>query len=214
MILSSSTENSYDEDDEELETPLSEEPPEAGQPSMRVRFRSRVRITSGLNRHRHHWKSYTDPQDYLTFTASSSISGSPSSSISAPLRTRAEDDIGKPGWGTLGQRVSLLAHGNDPKRKTRERRKSVLFAKSELRNHDLDERSPLITPAVRRLLQAEGHDQDFGSDQEDEESRLSREIDQAFGPWPHRLLNPHWWWWHMEPVVSCQCLSDSDDDEG
>ncbi|THH12829.1 hypothetical protein EW146_g7323 [Bondarzewia mesenterica] len=65
-------------------------------PLARVRFRSRVRITSGLRHHRG-----ARPQ-----SVDSSGSGSPSSSISAPLRYRADEAAPR---GLLSQRLSLLA---------------------------------------------------------------------------------------------------------
>lgn len=183
MIMSSSSADDSDDDDDVLETPLteSEEPPMERR--SRVRFRSRVRITSGLNRrrhHHHHSKILTGDRDpsYMSFSPSSSFSGSPSSSISAPLRSHADDEIGKPGWGTLGQRVALLAHGGASRKKTRDNRDTASNAK----NSEISERSPLMT---RCQLHGE---QEYDFDQ-DEGARLAREIDQVFGPWPGRLLN-------------------------
>ncbi|KAF8167883.1 hypothetical protein B0H34DRAFT_683499 [Crassisporium funariophilum] len=212
-VLSSST-ASYDE----LDTPLDEDPPER---PNRVRFRSRVRITSGLNRHRHRSRS---DQDYLTFSTASSISGSPSSSISAPLRTRADEEVGKPGWGTLGQRVSLLAQGNPQQRRVRQQRERMLLKKSVERGiipcantREINEQTPLINSLSFRNSNERGHTNnsrigESGSEREDETLLLSREIDVVFGTWPGRLVNRHWWWWQLEPVVCCRCLSDSDDE--
>ncbi|KAJ3556511.1 hypothetical protein NP233_g11958 [Leucocoprinus birnbaumii] len=95
-------------------------PPSLTRPT-RIRFRSRVRITSGLNRYRHSSTRGIDSNNntlrslsggadsYYCYTPSSSISGSPSSSISAPLRSRTDDEADRPGWGPLGQRVNMLA---------------------------------------------------------------------------------------------------------
>ncbi|CAA7271409.1 unnamed protein product [Cyclocybe aegerita] len=209
MILSSGTDdNSFDE----LVTPLSEDPPE--RPTNRVRFRSRVRITSGFNRHRHR----PDAQDYLSLTPSSSLSGSPSSSISAPLRSHPEDEVAKPGWGTLGQRVSLLAQGGPLRKK--QRREAEMYAKNTERgmvvaanvNGRLNERTPLLNASASPLY-INGDVNGTGSNSSlDEGASISREVDLIFGPWPNRLLNHHWWWWHVEPVVCCRCLSDSDDE--
>lgn len=93
----------------------------------RIRFRPRVRITSGLTRHRQSLvpgaesrtstiRSRNDDDGYFCYTPSSSISGSPSSSISAPLRSRTDDEADRPGWGPLGQRVSMLAKKNRMKK--------------------------------------------------------------------------------------------------
>ncbi|KDR85214.1 hypothetical protein GALMADRAFT_260918 [Galerina marginata CBS 339.88] len=201
-LVSDNTDNSYDRYDE-LHTPLSDDPPHN---TARVRFRSRVRITSGLHRQRN--KSASE-QDYLTFSSSSSISGSPSSSISAPLRSRADDDIGKPGWGTLGQRVSILARANGHKKKIRQQRPQAVLGK-DVRDEvasNMSERTPLMTSTPHR------HDDELDDVlMSEEESELSREIELVFGPWPSRLLNHHWWWWKMEPVARCRCLDESDGD--
>lgn len=188
-----STENAHDE----LDTPVSENVPE--RPS-RVRFRSRVRITSGLNRHRH--TSYSEQDAHqISFSRSSSLSGSPSSSISAPLRNQAEDEVGKPGWGTLGQRVSILAQGNLQRRKQREQREQALLAKSvrlginvpTSQQYGADERTPLINssspyPYLRRNSEPFNGSNDS---REDGTDRLARDVDIVFGPWPIRLWNHH-----------------------
>ncbi|TFY69195.1 hypothetical protein EVJ58_g539 [Rhodofomes roseus] len=45
-------------------------------------------------------------------------------------------------------------------------------------------------------------------------AELRRQKELVFGPWPGRLLNLHWWWWHLEPIVCCTyCSEDSDYDE-
>ncbi len=182
-------------------------PPE-GDPAcpLRVRFRPRVRITSGLNRHRRQqgWLTVGDQQD------SSSRPGSASSSISAPLRTRFDDEVGKPGWGTLGQRVSLLA-----KRKKSESESHAKINKHgtfSVVNHRTNERTPLLNSYLLY------HDEEDGL------------VDRVFGPWPVRLLNHHvspiyadympylvyvyfqWWWWQMEPIFCYLCLDDSDEE--
>ncbi|KAF5313291.1 hypothetical protein D9619_003062 [Psilocybe cf. subviscida] len=182
-----------DPDDEQLHSALASENPT--ERPMRVRFRSRVRITSGLRRHRH---SSQDQHDFLTFsTASSSRSGSPSSSISAPLRSQAEDDVGKPGWGTLGQRVSLLAQGNAQRRTARDQRRRTLLTKygtiepnsyDSLNGVRVNEQTPLIHSSlpVRYLMRSTILD-----GPQAESSALEREIDLVFGPWPARLWNHH-----------------------
>ena len=171
---------------DELETPLSEDPPKR---PPRVRFRSRVRITSGLHRH----KSNSE-QNCASLTPSSSTSGSPSSSISAPLRTQAEDEASKPGWGTLGQRVSILAQRNADRRlKVRQRQESLAALTSQRGvpgdNCGLvaNERTPLTSSFLSSsYLHGEMIDPDVV---ETEAEMFSREIDLVFGSWPNRLLN-------------------------
>jgi hypothetical protein len=167
----------------ELETPLSEDPPKR---PTRVRFRSRVRITSGL-----HHKSNSG-QDYASLTPSSSTSGSRSSSISAPLRTQAEDEASKPGWGTLGQRVSILAQRNaDRRSKLHQQREhfGTLPSQHVVLADDgvglvANERTPLVGSSLpSSRLRGEI------IDRETYDEALSREIDLVFGSWPSRLLN-------------------------
>ncbi|KIM47991.1 hypothetical protein M413DRAFT_217359 [Hebeloma cylindrosporum] len=187
---------------DELETALSEDPPKR---PTRVRFRSRVRITSGLHQHRHKSNSEQDYTSATPLTPSSSLSGSPSSSISAPLRTQAEDEASKPGWGTLGQRVSILAQRNADRRLKLHQQREHLGALSSQHGDGLvaNERTPLrgSSPMIDREI--------FDSEAE----MLSRDIDLVFGPWPNRLLNHQWWWWHIEPLVCCRCLTELDEEE-
>ncbi|PPQ67372.1 hypothetical protein CVT25_005951, partial [Psilocybe cyanescens] len=200
VLTSAGTEeDSYDE----LQTPLSDDPPLR---TGRVRFRSRVRITSGLNRRK---KKSRSERDYMTFSSSSSLSGSPSSSISAPLRTQEEEDVGKPGWGTLGQRVSMFVRANGQRAQPREQREGTsLVTKTQScpngSHRVVNERTPLTDHLSFR---GDGIDH-----RADNESNLSRDIELVFGPWPNRLLNHHWWWWHLEPIVCCHCLVESDDE--
>jgi len=175
-------------------------PVEASASPLRVRFRSRVRITSGLNRHRRRKPTMEDHRDYFTFTPSSSISGSPSSSISAPLRTPLDDEVGKPGWGTLGQRVALFAKRQYPGKTTRQRPESGT------------ERTPLLKPSLHFLLSRNPRLRCLCCDSSDEEY-YSGCVDRAFGPWPARLLNHHWWQWQLEPLMACRCSDDLDYDD-
>jgi len=213
LIISSST-NSYD--DQEPDTPHSipERP-------IRVRFRSRVRIASGLNRHRHSLQGV----DYLSsdYSPEPSLSSSPSSSISVPLRTPIDEQVGKPGWGTLGQRVSLFAKGQMERSRRREQRErlglgSSSFGKGVERGRfgggealvipyyaQITEETPLLLSSVRNGTCS-------NLTREDEASQLARELDTVFGPWPDRLANYHWWWWHIESVICCRCVGDLDDE--
>lgn len=158
----------------------------------RVRFRSRVRITSGFSRHRR--KS----------DVGSSRSDSPSSSISAPLRSPADD--GTNTWGTLGQRVGLLALQKkilgSPKA---QRRRNGTFVPTQ----NVDERTPLRNSS-NHLPYVEGEgvqDRDIFNEDSDDE-RLSQEVDDVFGKFPGRLLNHHWWYWQLEPIICCHYAAD------
>lgn len=178
--MSATTETSYDE----LETPLSEEPPHR---PPKVRFRSRVRITSGLNRQKS--ASHSD-QNYLTFSDTSSISGSSSSSISVPLRSRADDEVGKPGWGTLGQRVSIFAKANSHRQRASQRvlsSKTVHDGISRTNDDDMNERTPLTRQMRRNGVMIDSND----SAVDEHVSDHSRGIDLHFRPWPNRLIDHH-----------------------
>ncbi|KAF9457477.1 hypothetical protein BDZ94DRAFT_1273087 [Collybia nuda] len=169
-----------------------------------VRFRSRVRITSGISRHRHHHHSTTG-SGQVSFSRDSSLESSPSSSISAPLRSRSDDESNKPGWGPLGQRVALLSY-NSPRRWAKDKRRR----KGETRPPN--ENTSLLGSAFRAPYS--GGSPTYGdyvteSDREGE-AHIAQELEKAFGTWPGRILNPHWWWWQLEPVVFCRCLDESD----
>ncbi|KAJ8520366.1 hypothetical protein ONZ45_g2827 [Pleurotus djamor] len=211
-------------------------------PGGRVRFRSRVRIASGL--HRPHRSNTRDSLVYgacnqLTL-GESSLSSSPSSSISAPLRTEATNDAEcRPEWGTLGQRVRLFAYRGKGKaslspetvleKRERRRRKLGLppldpsLYPSDMRSKVMtlpSEGTPLVGKPYARSLYVENEGVQPGDpfyDSDDEEdgltasARLSREVDRMFGTFPGRLLNRHWWWWQLEPLVTCNCsMPDSD----
>ena len=192
LIISSST-NSYDDQEPDSPHSIPERP-------NRVRFRSRVRIASGLNRHRHSLLGV----DYLSpnYSPESSISGSPSSSISVPLRTQTDEQVGKPGWGTLGQRVSLFAKGQMERSRRREQREQLGPGAPSLRKGverggfgggealvipyyaHITEETPLLSSSARN-----GSCSDLTRG--NEASHLAREIGMVFGPWPSRLANYH-----------------------
>lgn len=157
-----------------------------------VRFRSRVRITSGLPR-RHATADRITPD--------SSLSSSPSSSISAPLRCSEHDvNTDSSPWGPLGQRVKHMVQR--PSRRAGQRQIAS-------RGIYPNERSPLVPS--RRSLEEDEHYNYFAY--LDDETRLNREIDLAFGTWPGRLLNRHWWWWHIEPILCCICIGLEEEEQ-
>ena len=227
LIISSST-GSYDDQEPDSPHSIPERP-------NRVRFRSRVRIASGRNRHRHSLQGV----DYLSpdYSSDSSISGSPSSSISVPLRTPTDEQVGKPGWGTLGQRVSLFAKGQMERSRRREQRERLgLGASSFRKGIERGRGEPLVIPYYAQiteesplLLSSARNGSCSNLTRENEASQLAREIDLVFGPWPGRLANHHvsfiavltlnpltrflqWWWWQVESIICCRCVSDFDDE--
>jgi hypothetical protein len=46
------------------------------------------------------------------------------------------------------------------------------------------------------------------SDEDNDDDRLSQEVDEIYGQFPGRLLNYHWWWWQIEPFVCCHYAAD------
>lgn len=150
-------------------------------PQARVRFRSRVRITSGFNRHRR----VSDPGGI-----SSTRSSSPSSSISAPLRTHTDSRTTT--WGTLGQRVGLLSLQKktigSPQLQQRQRKR----IRPMTSNDNIDERTPLRGSSNLPTYQ-DGESIQAGdiSDEDEGDDRLSEEVDEIFGKFPGRLLNYH-----------------------
>lgn len=173
-----------------------------------------MRITSGLNRHRHCTNPSvagaqsrestvrlgSDGGGYFCFTPSSSISGSPSSSISAPLRSRTDDEADRPGWGPLGQRVSMFAKKNRMSKQVgsqlwgkRVRAEGLSTARGQM---GTTETSPLLIPPSR--LQAgrcvrehrrkrRCHCCDGGLSSQ--QTLSPEEVDETFGKWPSRILN-------------------------
>jgi hypothetical protein len=213
----------------ELETPLLDHIPFPATDSERpnhVHFRPRVRISSGFSRHRRqHFPSRQD--DLISISPDSTLSSSPSSSISVPLHSRSDDEANKPGWGPLGQRVSLLAH--KPRRKFRERRQR----KQHIAQVKPNENTPLMgsPPPIAYVEPEEVYDHEDEMDEFDRErTRSSRQVDATFGTWPGRWANIHvrpfvynlsivtfvdndqhkWWWWQLAPVIHCRCLDESD----
>ncbi|OSD05675.1 hypothetical protein PYCCODRAFT_1443075 [Trametes coccinea BRFM310] len=192
----------------------------------RVRFRSRVRITSGVHRHRHSTTTNGTP------TPCSSASDSPSSSISAPLRYQS-DEHGS--WGPLGKRLSAYAAGGGwpPRRAPVPQTQRPLADQQQAGlgvgggrgrggkgARAYDERTPLIRPGRRRMYVE--YDEEEAPAREDQlspeerairASALRREEEAVFGKWPWRIFNRHWWWWHVEPVLCCCCADDSDYEE-
>ncbi|KAJ4485438.1 hypothetical protein J3R30DRAFT_3283269 [Lentinula aciculospora] len=155
-----------------------------------IRFRSRVRITSGFHRNHHrrelavHNSNLGSPQRVGLLgpsegdTAVSSCSSSPSSSISAPIRFREDEATVSSKWGPLGQRVRLFVSQQREKAKQvqadreaheREARRRYLlvygadldFASSPLNVH---ERTPLLGSPDTRSRKSSSAAASFGND--------------------------------------------------
>ncbi|KAF8887728.1 hypothetical protein BD779DRAFT_1470518 [Infundibulicybe gibba] len=175
------------------------------------RFRSRVRITSGIHRPRNHTKFPTSPEIQNAFDPFApqhgsirsvrSRASSPSSSISVPLRTPR----------TTIQLACQRNSSRGRRRNARKRRRDTQSAGDAA--DGVNERTPLVQTVddSRYYVESEGiqpHDHSVESDRDHEQDQLSREIDRYFGRWPVRLLNPHWWWWQLEPIVCCRFEED------
>ncbi|OAX42564.1 hypothetical protein K503DRAFT_333836 [Rhizopogon vinicolor AM-OR11-026] len=177
-------------------------------PGPRVRFHSRVRITAGMRGRRR-------PSDGQ-LSAASSISGSPCSSISAPLRSA--NAASSKGWGPLGQRVSILAsqsYASEPSLPTGRRKiRPKVIPSESCHTSPVNEHTPLVRSPCRYSY-ARGYYEDDMVDEvaEREHEHQQRMIDETFGKWPGRLLNRHWWWWQVEPLVCCLCVDCTDVEE-
>ena len=130
----------------------------------------------------------------------SSISSSPSSSISAPLRTHY---TGNNVWGPLGSRVKLAAppatsfpqnrgeDANGGKGDGRARRRRARPPCIYL-DDDVGERTHLLAYATRHSYVGSRYVHDwYYHDAERERQWREQLVDQAFGKWPARLLNRH-----------------------
>ncbi|KAI0063133.1 hypothetical protein BV25DRAFT_1899482 [Artomyces pyxidatus] len=135
----------------------------------RVRFRSRVRITSGL---RHSRRQARSPD--------SSAESSPSSSISVPLRHQADENNPR---GPLGKRISVLAAN------AWQKRRHTAFDPSRA-DEERGERTPLTRGSTPRMYGDHGEEAQQESEQE-YLARVRREEELAFGKWPWRALNRH-----------------------
>lgn len=170
-----------------------------------VRFRSRVRITSGIHHHRKRRPSETASQsgsppmdipqrtENLSASNTSSLASSPSSSISAPLAGTVPHSPKKPRLGPLGLRIRAIHKRRSRREGTGERQ------------------SLLSTRRPRRYDQYDDEDGDLEEILHESQQRLNEAVEEAFGKWPWRIFNRHWWWWHMKPIVRCSCLNEESD---
>lgn len=175
----------------------------------RVHFRSRVRITSGLHSNNRFKNRDGASRDSTTGieTANTSASGSPSSSISAPLRYQGDENNV---LGPLGKRINYLAQTRN-KRNGRVR-KAVDVGSSA------SERTPFLraseygpVPDYTRRRRERGR---IGCESEDEDSAsgLKCEEDIIFGQWPWRIFNSHWLAYQCEPILCCCSDNRFEDD--
>jgi len=192
---------------------------------FRVRFRSRVRIASGLRHHK---------------SRSSLGSSSPSSSISAPLRYSSYE--GEPDT-TYAQLISDVASGISGGRQLSSQQSNTAYnpygTGKKFRRYGsapaaavVDERTPLFAaapdaanngyyghkrrPSLSQIPNSDAED----DDQSQRDAHLRRNLQQAprkseeevmFGKWPWRLLNGHWWLWKLDPICGC-CYTDDESD--
>jgi len=174
----------------------------------RIRFRSRVRITSGLSRLRQGRTNTLPSTDidtgYFCYTPSSS--GSRSSSISAPLRSRTDDEAGRPGWGPLGRRVSMLAKKNRMKKRfklskddqpwTPPQSNKVNGSEASWDRGEATEASPLLVSHPHRGSGSRSCRRRQGGrccciecGLSSHKKPSSDEVDEVFSKWPSRMLN-------------------------
>ena len=151
-----------------------------------VRFRSRVRITSGLHHHRNRKTASADEAGLTSSLPipitqnkrsegedSTPLSSSPSSSISAPLRREDDGSSNSPNsrWGPLGQRVSFF------RRKSKQGEQQSLIPKRRCSR-----------PRMYVNLDSDSEEDEYSSRPN---LKLNREIDDVFGKWPGRIFNRH-----------------------
>lgn len=89
----------------------------------------------------------------------------------------------------------------------------------------VDERTPLRNSINHSsYVDGEGIQDGIFFDEDSDDERLSRDVDEVFGKFPGRLLNHHvssspllahdgtdrhgyqWWYWQLEPIICCHCL--------
>ncbi|KAF5392546.1 hypothetical protein D9757_002158 [Collybiopsis confluens] len=212
------------------------EPMTITQANRSIRFRSRVRITSGVHHHRHRTRIDSGSDSvFLNLSQpgeSGTISSSPSSSISAPIRFREDEPTASSKWGPLGQRVRLFvsqqrekakqiqadgfARGREARRRRELEHGSSDGDLAQERSHTegpnrggVHERSPLLSRRQQRQRQKLLSGQ-VDNNEEDGQERLGHEIDMVFGKWPGRLLNRHWWWWQIRYIACCNLADEWD----
>lgn len=174
----------YDADGLENTITLSPNPDSSNNrslPARIVRFRSRVRIASGTFNHRARSHSHLPSHSAESLDSESS----PSSSISAPLRSTPDDSIPRPSY-------SFAVPKRRRQRPLRPRAASASGASSKS-GGDGSERTPLLRAPGSRL--GARTRRLYGDPDEDDEAssnqrvRISREEVNAFGSWPWRLFN-------------------------
>ena len=155
-----------------------------------IRFQSRVRIGSGIARHRQ--KSSDAAAHDMSISPRSSPSSSRASSVYAPLRSRSDNENHRS--REIDQRVSTkLAFNKRGRKKLGEdgerTKKECGLECARLReykelSHITNERTPLIKRTIQSTFEREGMDiDDYDSDEG------ARAVDFTFGTWPGRLLN-------------------------
>ncbi|GJJ13870.1 hypothetical protein Clacol_008127 [Clathrus columnatus] len=186
---------------QDVDVDVSDIAPGLVRPRM-VRFRSRVRIGSGIR----------------NISSSSSTCGSVSSSISVPLRES----------GSLASRPNLTGHTTasltemlttDATNAWLQGLSTVRRAKRQPRNETGLNQNTNRSPTERTALLARVY-----SYAEPTENDLDNELDRiqaaarkteeevVFGKWPWRLFNRYWWWWRIEWIICCCERFDDESD--
>ncbi|KAF8633975.1 hypothetical protein AX15_001153 [Amanita polypyramis BW_CC] len=156
-----------------------------------IRFQSRVRIVSGIARHRQ--KSSDVTAHDMSISPRSSPPSSRASSIYAPLRSRSDNDGSS--W-EMSQRVSKVAFNKRGRKRLREGGGKVVkqcgLECARLReyngpNHIINEQTPLIKHTIQSAFEREG--MNINGCNSDKGAHSSRAVDFTFGTWPGRLLN-------------------------
>ncbi|KAF8530938.1 hypothetical protein JB92DRAFT_2854384 [Gautieria morchelliformis] len=164
-----------------------------------IRFRSRVRIASGVH-------------------SVSSSRGSRSSSISVPLQGPHGPNVSantSPLSEMLpSEAANAWSRSLSSSRKASSDRPEIRRKSASPRSSRVDERTPFASGSRRSYTE-----QTEDEVQEDSDAELERlqaaarksEEQVMFGKWPWRILNRHWWWWKAEPIICCCSeLDDSD----
>ena len=151
----------------------------------KVHFRSRVRITSGLHSSA---RSKNREGRNSTFdngidTANTSASGSPSSSISAPLRYQADENNV---LGPLGKRINSLAQARSKRNGQLRRVGSSVSERTPFLRASEYGSTPDYTRRRRERSWVSGESED-----ENSVNGLKREEELVFGRWPWRIFNRH-----------------------
>lgn len=206
--------NAEDEELEYQQIPADTSQTQATETSIRprlVRFRSRVRIGSGIR----------------NISTSSSACESASSSISVPLRGSRPSDsrpalTGHP-TASLTEMLTTDAtnawlNGLSAVRRAKRQQTGKPPPRPSLPRRQSSD-SSISTERTALLARVYSYTEPTENEFDNELDRIQAaarktEEEVMFGKWPWRLFNRYWWWWKIEPIVCCcerfEDESDSD----